>query len=304
MSQFLQATVYGLLQGGLLALIAVGFSLVWGVMNVINLAHGAFVLACAYLAYELNRALVLDPFVAMLPTALSLFVAGYAIQRLLVNLIVNAPIFITLLLTFGLELLIVNGLVIKFHGDYRSINTSYAEHSLVLPGDVRVPLGRLLAAALAVALAVGLGYVMRHTRTGLAIVATGMDGGAGRPGGTRRSGQRTGVAAGPAVVAAGGRSGGRSRPADPAVQLRRAHGQHGAHVRGAGRGLEPHRRVHRVRVLRPGGVLRPRRVRHRRADVAGAHVVLGGDADVRGARRAVRRTGRCAAAAAEGPLLR
>src|SRR5205814_7998136 len=133
MSQFAQATVYGLLQGGILALIAVGFSLVWGVLNVINLAHGAFVLAGAYLAYELNRALGLDPFVAMLPTALALFVAGYAIQRLLVNLIVNAPIFITLLLTFGLELLIVNGLVIKFHGDYRSINTSYAEHSLVLP---------------------------------------------------------------------------------------------------------------------------------------------------------------------------
>src|SRR5205085_9569064 len=112
MTQFVQATLYGLLQGGLLALIAVGFSLVWGVMNVINLAHGAFVLAGAYLAYELNRAFGLDPFVAMLPTALALFAVGYVIQRLLVNLIGNAPIFITLLLTFGLELLIVNGLVI------------------------------------------------------------------------------------------------------------------------------------------------------------------------------------------------
>jgi len=180
MSQFLQATLYGLLQGGLLALIAVGFSLVWGVMNVVNLAHGAFVLGGAYLAYELNLTFGLDPFLAMLPTAVVLFAVGYAIQRLLINLVVNAPIFLTLLLTFGLELLIVNALVIAFRGDYRSIPTSYAERSIPLPGDIRVPEGRLLAAVLAVALAVALGFVMRRTRTGLAILATGMDRGAAR----------------------------------------------------------------------------------------------------------------------------
>jgi branched-chain amino acid transport system permease protein len=180
MSQFLQATLYGLLQGGLLALIAVGFSLVWGVMNVVNLAHGAFVLGGAYLAYELNLTFGLDPFLAMVPTAAVLFAVGYAIQRLLINLVVNAPIFLTLLLTFGLELLIVNGLAYIFRGDYRSIPTSYAERSLHLPGDIRVPEGRLLAAVLAVALAVALGFVMRRTRTGLAILATGMDRGAAR----------------------------------------------------------------------------------------------------------------------------
>jgi len=180
MNQFLQATLYGLLQGGLLALIAVGFSLVWGVMNVVNLAHGAFVLGGAYVAYELNLALGLDPFLAMVPTAVVLFAVGYAIQRLLINLVVNAPIFLTLLLTFGLELLIVNGMVITLHGDYRSIPTSYAERSSHLPADIRVPEGRLPAAVLAVALAVALGFVMRRTRTGLAILATGMDRGAAR----------------------------------------------------------------------------------------------------------------------------
>jgi branched-chain amino acid transport system permease protein len=179
-TQFLQATLYGLLQGGLLALIAVGFSLVWGVMNVINLAHGAFVLLGAYLAFELNSAIGLDPFLAMLPAAVVLFGAGYLLQRLLINLVVNAPIFITLLLTFGLQLVLVNALIIVFTANYRSIPTGYAADALTLPGDVRLPLGRLIAAALAVALAVGLGYVMRRTRTGLAILATGMDRGAAR----------------------------------------------------------------------------------------------------------------------------
>src|SRR6266508_3232649 len=162
------------------ALAALGFSLVWGVMNVVNLAHGAFVLCGAYLAYVLNSAFGLDPFLSMVPAAAVLFVIGYALQRGLVNLIVNAPIFLTLLLTFGLELVIVNTLILGFTADYRSIPTGYAERSLILPLDVRLPLGRLIAALLAVAIALGLGFVMRTTRTGLSILATGMDRGAAR----------------------------------------------------------------------------------------------------------------------------
>ncbi len=180
MSQFAQATVYGLLQGCLLALVAVGFSLVWGVMNVVNLAHGAFVLAGAYVAFELNAWLGLDPFLAMLPAAVLLFGAGYLIQRYLVNLVVNAPVFITLLLTFGLQLLLVNGMVILFTANYRSIRTGYAQAALTLPGDIRIPLGRLVAALLAVGVTIALRHVIRRTAIGQSILATGMDRGAAR----------------------------------------------------------------------------------------------------------------------------
>ncbi len=180
MSQFLQATVSGLLQGGLFALVAVGFSLVWGVMNIINIAHGAFVLVGAYTAWQLNEVLGLDPFLGMFAAAALLFVLGYAIQRLLINLVVNAPVFITLLLTFGLELLLVNGLIILYSGNYRSIKTSYTSRSLDLGAGVRVPLGRLLAALLAVAITFALVALVTRTRTGLAIMATGMDRGAAR----------------------------------------------------------------------------------------------------------------------------
>jgi branched-chain amino acid transport system permease protein len=180
MSQFAQATLYGLLQGGLLALIAVGFSLVWGVMNVVNLAHGAFVVAGAYVAYELNQAIGLDPFLGMIPAAIVLFGLGYVIQRYVVNLVVNAPIFITLLLTFGLELLAINGMILLFTANYRSIPTEYAAESITLPGDVRLPYGRLLAAVIAVAIALLMGWAARRTRIGLSILATGMDRGAAR----------------------------------------------------------------------------------------------------------------------------
>lgn len=180
MSQFLQATLYGLLQGCIYGLVAVGFSLVWGVMNVVNLAHGAFVLIGAYVAFELNEAAGLDPFLGMVPAAIVLFAVGYLLQRSLINLVVNAPIFITLLMTFGLELLLVNGLLIVFTADYRSTPTGYAGDSMVLPGDVRVPYGRLIAAATAVMFTLGLSIFIRRSRTGVAILATGMDRGAAR----------------------------------------------------------------------------------------------------------------------------
>ncbi|MFC8502619.1 branched-chain amino acid ABC transporter permease [Pedococcus sp. NPDC057267] len=179
MSAFLQATIYGLLQGGLLALIAVGFSLVWGVMNIVNLAHGSFVILGAYIGWQVNAWLGLDPFLGMFVSAAVLFVLGYVLQRWLINLVVNGPIFITLLLTFGLDLLITQGMNIAFSADYRSIQTSYAGHSLAL-GGVRVPLGRLLAFLVAIAVTVALVALVNRTRTGLSIMATGMDRGAAR----------------------------------------------------------------------------------------------------------------------------
>jgi branched-chain amino acid transport system permease protein len=178
-SALAQATVYGLLQGGLLAMIAVGFSLVWGVMNVINLAHGAYVLLGAYTAWELHAAWGLDPLIGAVAGGLLMFGVGYAVQRLLVNQIVNAPIFLTLLLTFGLQLVLVQGMAVVFSADYRSIATSYASQAFTLQsfaiGDVRVPYGRLLAFGLAVLATAALVVFAQRSRTGIAILATGMD---------------------------------------------------------------------------------------------------------------------------------
>lgn len=179
MTSFLQATLYGLLQGGLLGLIAVGFSLVWGVMNVVNLAHGAFVVLGAYVGWQVNDWIGLDPFLGMLVAAAVLFGLGYALQRLLINLVVNGPVFITLLLTFGLALMIVQGMNIVFSADYRSIPTSYAGDSLHL-GSVQVPLGRLLAFGVSVVVTFALVALVNRTRTGLSIMATGMDRAAAR----------------------------------------------------------------------------------------------------------------------------
>ena len=174
MEQFLQAIVNGLLHGGLYALVAVGFSLVWGVMNIVNIAHGAFVIMGAYIAWKLQSTMGMDPLLGMFVAAGSLFALGYVVQRGLINRVINAPIWMTLLLTFGLELLFVNALTIVFTGDYRSISTSYASGGMDI-GLVRIPYGRLLAFALAIAFTSALAMFIARTRTGQAIRATGMD---------------------------------------------------------------------------------------------------------------------------------
>lgn len=174
MTEFLQSTVYGLLQGGLFALVAVGFSLVWGVMNVVNLAHGTFVVLGAYVAWQLNESAGVDPFLGMFPAAACMFVAGYAVYMLLINQVIKAPIWMTLLLTFGLELVLINAMVLLFSGDFRSITTGWAGDAIAL-GDVRIPYGRLAGFLVAVALTLALVVFMSRTRLGLAIKATGMD---------------------------------------------------------------------------------------------------------------------------------
>lgn len=179
MTRLLQAGVYGLLQGCLYGLVGVGFSLVWGVTNVVNVAHGAFVVVGAYVAWELQSTFGLDPLVGMLPAAALLFGCGYALQRTLVNLVVNAPIWMTLLVTFGLELAIVNALVYWLSGDLRSIPTSWAGEAFEV-GGVRIPHGRLVGAALATATTALLAALLNSTRTGRAIRATGMDRSAAR----------------------------------------------------------------------------------------------------------------------------
>jgi branched-chain amino acid transport system permease protein len=138
----LQALVNGILLGGLYACIAVGFSLIWGVMNLINLAHGSFMLLGAYITAALNQALGLDPFLSIPISAGALFGIGYAIQRGLINLVISRSVFTTLIFTFGLNMLLVNLLLLAFTADVRGITVPYSGIAWQF-GGVRVPGTRL-----------------------------------------------------------------------------------------------------------------------------------------------------------------
>lgn len=174
MSLFIQQLVLGLLLGGVYVAVAVGFSLVWGILNIVNLAYGALVMIGAYITWLLSVRYGIDPFLTIPVNILALFVIGYAIQYVAINRIIKAPFLFTFLITFGLDLVIVNVLLLIFKSDFRSVNTFYSGSSLVL-GPILIPYIRLWSLGVALALAGVMWLILNRTRTGDAIQAVGAD---------------------------------------------------------------------------------------------------------------------------------
>jgi len=181
---FFQILVNGILAGGIFAVVALGFSLVWGIMNIINLAHGSFLMLGAYIAYVLFANYHLDPFLSIPIAFVVMFVFGYLIQRYIINFVVRAPILTTFLLTFGLSLLLINAALLVFHGDIKGITTSYSGANFSL-GPVTVPWAKLWTLVAALVITALMQLFLTGTKTGRAIRATSMDIGAAQLSGVR-----------------------------------------------------------------------------------------------------------------------
>jgi len=167
----LQVLINGLLLGGLYGIMALGMSLIWGVMNIVNVAHGALIMLGAYLTFWMFTLWGIDPFASLPLTIASLFVYGYCLQRWILNLVVRAQLFLTLLITFGVEVVLTYCAQLAFSADFRTINPPYAGENIVL-GPVTLPVARLAAFGVALALTVGMWLFLLHTRLGRAIRAT------------------------------------------------------------------------------------------------------------------------------------
>lgn len=171
---FAQTIVNGLLLGGIYGLATIGFSMVWGVMGIINLAHGAYIMIGAYVAWLAFDRFGLDPFAAI-PLAMAvLFVIGFIVQRFLLNPVLKTGLLLSLALTFGLNLILVDLFVLGFSSDLRSVRTSYASDAIEI-GNVLIPSVRLAACVLAVLLAWGFHFFLSRSRHGQAILATALD---------------------------------------------------------------------------------------------------------------------------------
>lgn len=179
-----QDLVNGILAGGILAVVALGFSLVWGIMNIINLAHGAFVMLGAYVTWQLFTSFHLDPFLSLPISFGLLFALGYLIQRYLINWVTRAPLLTTFLLTFGLSLLIVNVALQIWTGDTRGVTTAYSGTNFTL-GGVTVPWAKVYTLIAALAITGVMQLWLTRSRTGRAIRATSMDIGAAQLAGVR-----------------------------------------------------------------------------------------------------------------------
>lgn len=168
---FAQLLVNGVLLGGLYGLMALGMALVWGVLRIVNLAHGAFIMLGAYCAYFLFTDLGIDPFAALPIAMVVMFAVGYLTQRLVLNLIIRSAMLNTLLVTFGLNVTLTYLAQLAFSADFRTINPSYAGANVTLAG-VTVPLVRFGAFLTALVLAGALWLLLERTRLGRAIRAT------------------------------------------------------------------------------------------------------------------------------------
>jgi branched-chain amino acid transport system permease protein len=166
-----QILLNGILLGGLYGLMALGMALIWGVLNIVNLAHGSLIMLGGYVVYYVFVYTGLDPFAALPIAMVVMFCIGFLLQRYLLNLIVRAALLSTLLITYGLDVIITYLAQLLFTADFRTINPSYAGTNFGAFG-LTVPNIRLAAFLVAVLLAGGLWFLLNRLPLGRAIRAT------------------------------------------------------------------------------------------------------------------------------------
>ncbi|MGZ3597601.1 MAG: branched-chain amino acid ABC transporter permease [Syntrophales bacterium] len=182
---FLQTLIAGFMLGGLYALIGLGMALVMGVMRVINLAHGDFMMIAMYIAYWLFTLLDIDPYLSVFIAAPALFLFGLAIQKYLLTPVMKVESILPhnlVILTVGLAMVFSNLATVFFTGDYRSTPVSYASNAWYLtdiwsesPIELSLSMPWTLSFVLAVVITIGLWIFLTKTDMGKSIRATSQD---------------------------------------------------------------------------------------------------------------------------------
>ena len=173
---WVNAVLQGVLLGGLYALFAAGLSLIFGVMRLVNVAHGDLVVLGAYIALVVVQALGISPFAAALIVVPLMAAFGYALQRFLLNVTLGNDLLPPLLVTFGLSVILQNGLLTVFTADSRRLSAGPIETaSLSIGNGIGVGVLPLLMFAVAVAVIAGLELLFARTSLGRAFRATSDD---------------------------------------------------------------------------------------------------------------------------------
>ncbi|MBX9845228.1 MAG: branched-chain amino acid ABC transporter permease [Xanthobacteraceae bacterium] len=164
------AVLNGLMTGAVYALVALGLTLIYGVLHIINFAHGALLTAAMFAAFFAHKLLGLDPYVAAVGLTPLFFLVGYGLQRYVIGPAAHGEDSNILLVTLGLAVVIENALLYAFRADTRTINLPYA-FDVVEVGNAFLAVPRVIAFATVIGVALLLWLLMRFTRTGKAIRA-------------------------------------------------------------------------------------------------------------------------------------
>jgi branched-chain amino acid transport system permease protein len=170
-TQFIQSIVLGLLIGGVYALLASGLTLIFGVMNVINIAHGSFLILAAFLAYSLWHSTGMDPLVTVAITTPAMFALGWAIYVLAVRRVRGAPPASSVLLTFSIALVIEGLMGLVWGNTSHTLRPAYFNQSFTV-GSIFLPKAQVYGALLALAVLAALYVILNRTWLGRAIRAS------------------------------------------------------------------------------------------------------------------------------------
>ena len=177
MAVFLQSMLSGILIGGVYALIGIGLTIIFGVMRVINFAHGDVLMIGMYMTYFLFTLLHIDPFVSIVVTIPLMFLFGAFLQKVFINRVLGALPQNQILLTIGMGLVMSNAVMLAFTSDYKILSTKYSSSSFNILGiSISSPL--LISFAITIIITVALYWFLYRTDTGQAIRATAQDRGA------------------------------------------------------------------------------------------------------------------------------
>ena len=167
---YLNVAVSGVLTGLVYGLMALGLSVIFGVVRVVNFAHGEMMTVAMFIAVVLFSWLGLDPLLMLVPIAAVLFALGYVLQKGLINSFVTKAESTQFLLMIAVAIILVNVLLIIFGPDARGVQTSYSYDSFAI-GDLIIDATKAYAALASIVVAVALYVFFRFTRTGTAIRA-------------------------------------------------------------------------------------------------------------------------------------
>ena len=175
MDTLLQVMLDGMLNGLLYALVAVGLCLIWGVMDVINFAHGEYLMVAMYVSYWLGFLAKIDPLISILAGGAFIFILGALTYKLIIRHTVGKPPLSALLATFGLAMLLKNLCLNQFTPNFRILSDTWLGDRTFQLGALIVPVPQLTAGILALAVVGLIFFMIRSTRFGWAVQATAMD---------------------------------------------------------------------------------------------------------------------------------
>jgi branched-chain amino acid transport system permease protein len=167
----LQAVLNGLLTGALYALIGMGMALIFGVMRIVNFAHGAFMMLGMYATWVLFDRLHINPYLGFLVAAALLFVIGVGTYKLLLSRVVERSESMQILLTLGLSLILIDGVQLTFGADYQQISIPLLDINVHLGSHISLNAPWILSFAITVVLAVGMFLFVMKSRLGRALRA-------------------------------------------------------------------------------------------------------------------------------------